>query len=282
MTSTNRQKTLLTAKPCVMALGFFDGVHLGHQQVLKEAKRVAEEQELPFVIMSFFPHPKEVLSNGKRIFPYLMPINDKRRIFEDLGADCFYLIQFDREFAGLSPREFVQTYLLHLGAKQVVAGFDFSYGYQGKGNLNTIKNDSDGKIEGINVDKIEWEGEKISSTTIRNMVLSGEMEKIPPYLGSDYQTEGRVMFRNNNTEIRLLRHYLLPAQGFYEVTLNHHQELLTQIASVYDGTITLFSSQGQGSPLNEWQTIRLSWKKRLSQRCEELRHVFLSSALVKS
>jgi riboflavin kinase / FMN adenylyltransferase len=244
VTSNNREQTFLAAKPCVMALGFFDGVHLGHQQVIKEAKKAAEEQELPLVIMSFFPHPKEVLSNGKKIIPYLMPMTEKRRIFEELGADSFYLIQFTKEFAALSPREFVQTYLLGFGAKQVVAGFDFTYGHRGEGNMDTLKSDSDGKLEGIKVEKIEWEGEKISSTLIRNLVLAGEMEKIASYLGNDYQIKGRIVFRKKHVEVILHPYYLLPASGWYEVTVNLQKETTTQIAVVRDGKLTLHKGKG--------------------------------------
>ena len=281
VTSNNREQTLLRTKPCVVALGFFDGVHLGHQQVIKEAKSVAEEQELPLVIMSFFPHPKEVLSNGEKIIPYLMPMNDKRRIFEKLGANYFYLIEFTKEFAALSPREFVQIYLLGFGAKQVVAGFDFTYGHRGEGNMDTLKSDSDGKIEGIKVDKIEWEGEKISSTLLRQLVLSGEMERIASYLGNDYQSEGRIVFRKKHTEVLLQPHYLLPPPGWYEVTVNLHPETTTHIAVVHDGRITLL--QGQGFPYYEWENVRLSWKRVLPKKFvhEEVpRQVFFSSSLV--
>lgn len=281
VTSNNREQTLLPTNPCVMALGYFDGVHLGHQQVIKEAKRAAEEQELPLVIMSFFPHPKEVLSNEKKIIPYLMPINEKRRILEELGADYFYLIQFTKEFARLSPREFVQTYLLDFGAKQVAAGFDFTYGHLGEGNMDTLKSDSDGKIEVIKVDKIECEGEKISSTLIRNLVLAGEMERIASYLGNDYQIEGRIVFSKKHVEVVLHPYYLMPASGWYEVTVNLHKEATTQIAVVHDGRLTLL--QGQWFPFYEWESVRLSWKKRLPKGFvheEASRQVYLSSSLV--
>ncbi|MCM3690795.1 FAD synthetase family protein [Neobacillus niacini] len=263
VTSNNREQTLLRTKPCVMALGFFDGVHLGHQKVIKEAKRVSEEQELPLVIMSFFPHPKEVLSNGKKIIPYLMPMKDKRRIFEELGVDSFYLIQFTKKFARLSPREFVHTYLLDFGAKQVVAGFDFTYGHRGEGNMDTMKRDSDGKIEGVKVDRIEWEGEKISSTLIRQLVFAGELERIPSYLGNEYQSEGRIIFRKKHVEVVLHPYYLMPASGWYEVTVNLHQEATTQIAVVHEGRLTLLSPQGGVFPFYEWESVRLSWKKVL-------------------
>jgi riboflavin kinase / FMN adenylyltransferase len=283
VTSNNREQTLLRTKPCVMALGFFDGVHLGHQKVIREAKRAAEEQDLPLVIMSFFPHPKEVLSNGINIIPYLMPMKDKRRIFEELGADTFYLIQFTKEFAGLSPREFVQTYLLDFGAKQVVAGFDFTYGHRGKGNMDTMKKDSDGKLEGIKVEKIEWAGEKISSTLIRQLVLAGEVERISSYLGNDYQSEGRIAFRKKHVEVALHPYYLIPASGWYEVTVNLHQETTTQIAVVRDGRLTLLSSQAKVFPFYEGETVRLSWRKVLPA-CVVYKNsssqVFLRSSLV--
>ncbi|MFP7296780.1 adenylyltransferase/cytidyltransferase family protein [Neobacillus niacini] len=261
VTSNNREQTLLQTKPGVVALGFFDGVHLGHKQVIKEAKRAAEEQGLPLIIMSFFPHPKEVLTNGKSIIPYLMPVNEKRRIFEELGADYFYLIEFTKEFAALPPREFVRTYLLDFGVKKVAAGFDFTYGHRGAGNMDTIECDSNGKIEGMKVDKIEWEGEKVSSTLIRNLVLSGEMEKIAPYLGNDYQIEGRIFFRNKQLEIKLDPYYLMPASGCYEVIVSLHQETATDIAVVSDGRLTLL--HGQGCPFYEGERVRLSWKRVL-------------------
>ncbi|MGM0901680.1 MAG: FAD synthetase family protein [Bacillota bacterium] len=238
---------------------------MGHQQVIKEAKNVAEEQELPLAIMSFFPHPKEVLSNGKRIVPYLMPMEDKRKFFKELGADCFYLIEFNQEFARLSPRDFVQTYLLDIGAKQVVAGFDFTYGYLGKGNMDTLYRDSNGKIRGIKIEKIAREGEKISSTLIRNLVMSGEVERVPSYLGKDYQMEGSAFFRKNHVELVLHPYYLLPAPGLYEVTIkqNPYQELTMLIAFVRDGMLTLYSPNGKEFPFFEWDTVRLAWKKRL-------------------
>lgn len=263
--SNHSQQPLLPAKPCVMALGFFDGVHVGHQQVIKTAKKVAEAQELPLVIMSFFPHPKEVLSNGKKIVPYLMPMEDKRKMFQELGADCFYLIEFNQQFARLSPKEFVQKYLLDFGAKQVVAGFDFTYGYLGKGSMDTLYSDTEGKIKGIKVEKIAREMEKISSTLIRNLVMSGEIERIPAYLGKEYQAEGSAFFRKNHVELVLHPYYLLPAPGLYEVTIkqNSHQFPTMLHAFVQDEQLFLYSPNGQEFPFSEWDTVRLAWKKRL-------------------
>ena len=136
VTNSNRDAFLSEVEPCVIALGFFDGVHLGHQAVIKAAKRAADEKKLPLVIMSFFPHPKEVLSNGKKIVSYLMPLADKQKKFKQLGVQTFCMVQFDSEFAALTPKQFVQNYLFDFGAQQIVAGFDFTYGCRGEGNMD--------------------------------------------------------------------------------------------------------------------------------------------------
>lgn len=261
VSNNNRKLTLSKAKPCVMALGFFDGVHLGHQHVIKEAKRKADEKKLPLMIMSFFPHPKEILSNGKKIVPYLMPLTEKQKIFKQFGAEVFYLVQFNSEFASLSPKQFVRNYLLDFEAKQVVAGFDFTYGNRGEGNMDRMKADSNGKIDAIKVKKIEFNGEKISSTLIRHYILSGEVEKIPHYLGDSYQIEGRLL--NNSGDILVKPYYLLPESGTYEVIVSNNQRSLNHPALVMNGDLKLDLSQEPRIPFIENETIRISWIKRL-------------------
>ena len=87
------------AKPCVMALGFFDGLHNGHQEVVKTALKIAKEKNLPVAVMSFFPHPKSVLSDGKIQVDYLMPLSEKEKMLRELGVDLFYIVEFTKEFA---------------------------------------------------------------------------------------------------------------------------------------------------------------------------------------
>ena len=92
--------------------------------------------------MSFFPHPKTVIRKGKRQFHYLMPPSQKEKMLSELGVDFFYFVKFDQEFASLSPEQFVKNYLIDLGVTHAVAGFDFSYGYRGTGNMDRLKEDS--------------------------------------------------------------------------------------------------------------------------------------------
>ena len=85
----------------VIALGFFDGLHKGHQQVIEVAKRRAKKLGLPLSVMSFFPHPKSVLSGGKQLIDYLMPLHKKKEKLAELGVDYFFIVEFNMVFASL-------------------------------------------------------------------------------------------------------------------------------------------------------------------------------------
>ena len=174
----------------VMALGFFDGLHQGHRKVIQTALQKAKEKNVPLSVMSFFPHPKTVISNGKKQVCYLMPLSEKEKMLEQLGVDLFYMVQFDKEFASLSPQQFVAQYMVKLGVIHAVAGFDFSYGSRGLGNLDRLKEDSGGIIEVTKVEKVECKGEKISSTCIRERLVKGLVEEIPHFLGRPYEVKG--------------------------------------------------------------------------------------------
>ncbi|WP_461610825.1 adenylyltransferase/cytidyltransferase family protein [Cytobacillus kochii] len=203
------------AQPNIMALGFFDGLHKGHQEVINQAKRLGIEKNLPVSVMSFFPHPKTVLSNGKKQVNYLMPLSDKEKVLRTLGVDIFYIVEFDREFSTLSPEEFVAKYLVHLGVVHVVAGFDYAYGLKGEGNMDRIKADSGGFLDVTKVSKVECRGEKISSTCIREKLLKGNVDELPDFLGRQYE----VLCEYDGYTLKLKPYYTLPAPGKYAVTL---------------------------------------------------------------
>ncbi|SMQ72017.1 riboflavin kinase / FMN adenylyltransferase [Bacillus sp. OV166] len=199
----------------VMALGFFDGIHNGHREVIKTAFQKAKERNLSLSVMSFFPHPKTVLSIGKTHVDYLMPLSDKEKIFCELGVDIFYIVEFDREFASLSPEKFAAKYLVDLGVVHAVAGFDYTYGFRGVGNMDRLISDSGGILEVTKVDKVEYQGEKISSTCIREKLASGNIEDLPAFLGRPYE----VACEWDGTSLSVRPHYTLPAPGKYVVTV---------------------------------------------------------------
>src|SRR5699024_2095898 len=96
----------------VMALRFLDGVHKGYQHVIGCAKKVADEKNVSLDVMSFFPHPKTVLSSGKTIVQYLMTLEEKAKVLKRMGVDRFYIVHFTKAFASQLPEQYVKSYLL--------------------------------------------------------------------------------------------------------------------------------------------------------------------------
>lgn len=265
LNNTNRDSYLSKVNPSVVAIGFFDGMHRGHQKVIKEARKIADDRQLPLACMSFFPHPKEVLDQNHKM-QYIMPMNEKKSTLKKMGVDTFYIVQFDPEFAALSPKQFVQKYLLDLGFKYVVAGFDFTYGYRGEGNMDGIEKDADDRLKAIKVEKVAFKGEKISSTLIRKLIRLGEMEALPYYLGSHYQIEGKILLNGNKPEIRVMPHFLLPASGMYEVAIsNREKDLRLPIIVERDRARLDLAFMNDDFIINH-SSVKITWLKCLSSR----------------
>lgn len=211
-----------------MALGYFDGVHLGHQQVIKEAKKVAEAKGLKSAVMTFDPHPSVVLGKSVQHIEYITPLDDKTRLIEDMGVDYLFIVNFSIVFSSLLPQEFVDQYIIGLNVHHVVAGFDYSYGKMGKGNMETIQFHSRGKFDFTVVSKLSaQEEEKVSSTLIRTFLRDGKVEEMPALLGRFYTTKGTVINgeRRGRTigfptaNVRMEDLYILPPTGVYAVKI---------------------------------------------------------------
>lgn len=205
----------------VIALGFFDGIHKGHQKVIIAAREEAEKRGVDLSVMSFFPHPKVVLSGGKQRFDYLMPLQEKADVLETLGVDRFYIVAFDKNFASLSPRQYVDNYLLKFKTVHAVAGYDFKYGKMGAGTIDRMIEDSSGELGVTKINKIEYLGQKISSTRIRNSIAEGRLEDLSAMMGRLYKVRGKIV---NDTFIPE-NYYMLPGSGIYEVTINSDSDV---------------------------------------------------------
>lgn len=211
----------------VLALGYFDGIHFGHQEVIIEAKRIAEKRNLKSAVMTFDPHPSVVLGKNVQHVEYITPLADKEQIIENLGIDILYVIHFDREFANLSPQEFIDMYVIGLNVKHVVAGFDFTYGRFGKGNMETLPSHSKGEFTQTVIEKVMKEEEKISSTYIRESLRNGDVEVIPSLLGRYYTVKGTVIDGEKRgrtigfptANIKLTDEYIVPMLGVYAVRI---------------------------------------------------------------
>ncbi|SFL47339.1 FAD synthetase family protein [Salibacterium qingdaonense] len=207
------------SEPCVMALGFFDGVHLGHQEIIKTAKTIADQKNLKLAVMTFFPHPSTVIKKGNQITRYITPLSVKERMFEKLGVDLLYVTAFDMNVAAVPHKEFVDDYLHGLKCRHAVAGFDYTYGFKGKGNMAQLNLDADGRFGVTTVEKLEKYHQKVSSTLLRQLITTGRVEHIPSYLGSRYEIQGILCRQGHQYRIYIDNDYLLPSPGSYEVTL---------------------------------------------------------------
>lgn len=254
----------------VIALGFFDGVHRGHCEVIATALQIAKDKKCALSVMSFFPHPKTVISNGKKRFDYIMPVSEKAKVLQKLGVDRFYVVEFDKAFASMSPKSYVSKYILDFYTIHAVAGYDFTYGYRGKGNINRLRYDANNLIEVTKVDKVEHQGRKISSTWIRELLSEGNVEELPPILGRDYETVGKW----DGNSLNILPYYTLPATGRYIVSIKTKNDmLLSEIIVDKEKREVLLMSHGD-IILHPEENISLIWRKRVTNNMEYTYNTF--------
>ena len=244
----------------VMALGFFDGVHKGHQQVIGTAAEEAEKAGAALDVMSFFPHPKTVLSNGRVRVDYLMPLEEKARVLESLGVDRFYIVRFTKRFASLSPEAYVKEYLSEFDTIHAVAGYDFSDGFNGQGTIDRLYRDSDQQIGVSKIEKVEHAGEKISSTRIRAAILEGRVSELRQMLGRRYRTCAEL----SDGYLSLKEYYLLPQDGIYDVIIEaggaRHS---TQIYVDRERQKIMFTKKCLMDQINQHE-IAITWDRRVA------------------
>lgn len=186
-------KNAIVDSPIVLALGFFDGVHRGHQEVIKRAIEKGKSLGVKVAVMTFDRHPKIIFQNidGEK-FKYLTMLDEKLEYFKNLGVDIAYVVKFDENLAYLSPQDFIDKYVVGLHAICVVAGQDYTYGKHDIANMDTISDFAKGRFEIITVDHLQRNDQKISSTQIRKDLDSGNVEAANLLLGYQYENHGTV------------------------------------------------------------------------------------------
>ena len=180
-------------EPYSLAVGFFDGVHLGHQQVINTAISHAKNKGLKSAVMTFDPHPSIVLGGRNEKVFYITTLEQKIEKLEAMGVDTLFVVNFTSDFAKLSPENFVEYFIKDLNVQHVTAGFDYSFGAFGKGNMDMMKQLAGEDFAVTVVEKFEQESDKVSSTRIRKALKEGDMEEAHHLLGRPFEVQGIVV-----------------------------------------------------------------------------------------
>lgn len=217
--------------PQVIAIGEFDGIHLGHQDVIRRAIEIARSKGLPAALMTFHPHPREVL--GKEQYSqYITPLSEKLSLLEKTGVDRVYVVTFDEAFSQVRPDQFVHRVLNELRIDSVVVGFDFKFGYRGEGTAETLRELGGRELHVEIVPPFHQDGEKVSSTLVREQLESGGIEKTSQLLGRNYSVCGTVVRGDGRgrtigfptANIELSEPYIVPKTGVYAVEVTVRQK----------------------------------------------------------
>ena len=183
----------LVARGSVATIGSYDGLHLGHRKLLGHVLDEARERDLPSIVMSFEPTPKEFFSQD-RPPARLMRFREKFEALADFGIDIFYCPRFDMAMKNISADTFIRQILIHaMSIRHLVIGDDFRFAQDRAGHLRTLERA--GQTLGFTVEEmssVEVNGERVSSTLIRNALWEGDLDHARRLLGRDYRMSGKV------------------------------------------------------------------------------------------
>ncbi|KGM37672.1 bifunctional riboflavin kinase/FAD synthetase [Streptococcus sinensis] len=271
------EKDIIQKEDTVLVLGYFDGLHKGHQTLFKQAQRIAAEQGLKIAVLTFPESPKLAFVRYQpELMLHLNHPEERAAHLENLGVDYLYLIDFTSHFSKNTAQEFFDKYVSALKAKAVVAGFDYHFGSD-KRKADELADYFDGQV--FIISSVNQENEKISSTRIRQAVQSGDVSKAHQLLGYPLSTRGIVVHGNARgrtigyptANLAPLDRVILPADGVYIVEVEHNGKLYRGMASVgknvtfegdelrFEVNIFGFSEEIYGD------TIRIIWLDKIRE-----------------
>lgn len=215
--------------PLACAIGYFDGFHHGHRQLVEKARQLAQKHGISSAVMTFDPDPWYVFKPDADKH-HLQSVHDKVVLCQNLGIDYLLIVDFTKEFASLEPAAF-HNVLAGLNIRYLVCGFDFTYGFRSTGNVETLKKQY--KFEVDVIEPIKHEDEKISSSRIEKLVREGRVEEANDLLDCYYSIAGIIV--HGFERGRLLNYptanlqpeagYVLPKKGVYAGYVYENGEL---------------------------------------------------------
>ena len=259
----------------VLVLGYFDGLHKGHQALFAEARKIAAAKDLKIAVLTFPESPKLAFVRYQpSLMLHLTSPEERLQQLENLGVDYLYLVDFTSQFARNTAEQFFTKYISRLKAKTVIAGFDYHFGSDRR-SAEDLEKLFEGQV--IIVPSVNFNGVKISSTRIRETVLAGNAAESNQLLGYSLSTSGIVVHGNARgrtigyptANLAPLDRVILPADGVYVVDVEHDGQMYRGMASVgknvtfegdelrFEANIFDFSQDIYGD------TIRIFWLDKI-------------------
>ncbi len=184
-----------TERNSVVTVGTFDGIHVAHREIIRDVVNRARMREGRSVVVTFDPHPKEVVASARGPVKLLTTLDERIALLDPLGIDLLVVIPFTKEFSRLGSREFYQTYVVgRIGVSEVVVGYDHMFGRDREAGIDDLVHM--GKEFGFSVFAVRpftVDGEPVSSTRIRKALAAGEIERAERMLGAPYILTGDVI-----------------------------------------------------------------------------------------
>lgn len=182
-------------KPSVVTVGTFDGVHLAHREIIREVVNRTNVREGRSVVVTFDPHPKEVVTSRQGEVKLLSTIDERIALLEEFNIDLLFIIEFTYAFSRLTSREFYRDYLVdHVGVSEVVVGYDHMFGRDRKSGIEElVKIGQEFDFSVFALHPYTVDGEPVSSTRIRRALQAGNVERARTLLGYPYAIRGRVV-----------------------------------------------------------------------------------------
>ena len=188
-------ENLKTNCAIVATIGQFDGLHLAHLLLLRKTIEISQKRNFKSAMFTFDPHPDFVL-NKDTTNNYVTPFDEKVKILKQIGVDYMIVIEFNKEVAQMLPISFVEDILIANGVKEVVVGFDFSFGQKGLGKANMIEELSNGRIKCHIINEIKYENQKIGTSFIKSLLQNGRVKEVKDIMGRFYKITGKVVHGN--------------------------------------------------------------------------------------
>lgn len=184
----------LAPKKSVLSLGGFDGIHLGHQALIKQLLQSAERKKSPSCLCVFDPLPFQVLKK-QGVFKRLFTIKETEELLKSFNLDFFCVIPFDLQFSKLSPEEFIRSFIVRqFDPVQIIAGYDFSFAYQRKGDFSVLNSlATQFAFSAKQLEALLYKGQPVSSSRIRKCLATAQMEELKCLLGRPFSIQAKVI-----------------------------------------------------------------------------------------